>query len=269
MEFNILYFQLVRRTFWKSGSSAAMDGHHEIVESDDEALAFVGNSRDAYTQELEDSHNDANHHGMTDEEYAQMLQQQEFESLGEGNTNRRPRSNSQNRTGGTMVDLFGDQNEAAPATLRDEQDQAYYQSLQRDQERERQEQERQRQEQQERRRQEEEERERQRIAQERIKKRREKSQRLKQEPSDSDSDVAKILIKLPDSSRVTRKFNYSDTLSDVFDYLDVTKELDIENYVLVTTYPIKRYSYEENGNLTLTEAGLNHKQVALNLSEKL
>lgn len=209
------------------------------------------------------------HDGMTDEEFAQLLQQQEYEEAARrsrsGNVNT-VTSSSGNNNGRTMVDL-GD-NEGSAFNLREEQDQAYLRSLQRDQERSRQEElERQRREQEERERQRQEQ-EKIRKEQEKIAKRREKANKLKAEPADTERNFSKVLIRFPDSSRLTRSFRHSDTIGDIFDYLDVTKEIDIDKFVLVTTYPARRFSYEEHANLSLAEANLSEKQVTLNLAEK-
>ena len=203
------------------------------------------------------------HNGMTDEEFAQLLQQQEYEEAARTNGGVGARNNVATfSSSGTQVDLSGSASSSNGRTgIREEQDQAYLRSLEMDQERTRKEEaERQQREQEERERQRQEQ-EKERREQEKIRKRQEKASRLKTEPTDTTVGVSKLLIRLPDSSRLTRTFKHSDTIGHIFDYLDVTKEIDIDNYALVTTFPARRYTYEEHAAMTLSDANLNEKQV--------
>ncbi|KAG2382195.1 hypothetical protein C9374_005397 [Naegleria lovaniensis] len=263
----------VRRTLWKGHVRRSdANAHHELRDSDEEEMHhglaqhdMIAGRTSMDRTSMQEEHELA-HDGMTDEEFAQLLQQQEYEEAA-----RRSRSGSTNvvssssgSNGRTMVDL----GESSASNVREEQDQAYLRSLQRDQERSRQEElERQRQEQEERERQRQEQ-EKIRKEQEKIVKRREKATKLKPEPAETESNFSKVLIRLPDSSRLTRSFRHSDTIGDIFDYLDVTKEIDVDKLVLVTTYPARRFSYEEHAGLSLAEANLSEKQVSLNLAEK-
>ena len=237
--------------------------HHGLAANDFNARQSPG---DEDMTSMQENHELA-HDGMTDEEFAQLLQRQEYEaSLRNLSSSTAASRNTSTRTGGTMVDLGG--NSPVVTSLRDEQDEAYNRSLRLDQERQRQEElERQRQREEEGQRQREEE-ERQRREEEKLRLRRQKASNLKQEPGETESSIAKVLIRLPDSTRLTRRFRYSDTIGDIFDYLEVTKDMDMENYVIVTTFPTRRFSIEEHASMTLTLANLAEKQITLNIAEK-
>ncbi|KAL9644732.1 hypothetical protein ABK040_012386 [Willaertia magna] len=253
----------VKRSFNKGNrrrSSLAASSPREDtpLESDDEIHGLTTN--DYTNRRVEDSH-----HGMTDEEYARMLQQQEYFEDNQHPTSNN-NTNNNNTAFNTNEELLPMSNNVGTGTgnggLREEQDFAYLQSLRRDQEKERQEQ-------LERQRKENEERELRLKIQEKVNRRKEKANRLKIEPNENINDgVAKILFRLPDSTRVSRRFNFNDTINDIFDYLDVTYELDIENYCLVTSYPARRFTVEEHGNMTLKELQLDQRQLALMISEK-
>lgn len=267
-------FDEVRKAIWKNPLHSNDHNNHTMMVESDEELEHHGlaaNDFNARASEdltsLQEDH-EMVHDGMTDEEFAQLLQQQEYEQARNqtsSSTRANNRSSSATTGSGTMVDLGG-----FPTTtsLRDEQDEAYNRSLRMDQERQRQEElERQRQRDEELQRQREED-ERERRIQDKLRLRREKAANLKQEPSETETSIAKVLIRMPDSSRITRRFRYSDTLGDIFDYLEVTKDMDMENYVIVTTFPARRFSIEEHANLTLTQTNLAEKQVTLNIAEK-
>ena len=67
--------------------------------------------------------------------------------------------------------------------------------------------------------------------------------------------IASIVLKLPDGSRVGRRFCKSDVMEKVFDWAEVNR-MDIESACLVVSYPRKKFRYPEDGDITLEQAGL-------------
>jgi len=128
-----------------------------------------------------------------------------------------------------------------------EQDLAYRESLQADQEKDERAQE------EERRRKEEEQRiideeRRLREEQESVTNRRRnelerKRTRLSTEPREGEPNTCDLAIRLPDGSRLKRRFYLSDTLRDIYDYVDICEPagLEIGSYDLVSNYPRKAY----------------------------
>eukprot|EP01136_Pigoraptor_vietnamica_P025925 Opistho-1_new@80356 len=135
--------------------------------------------------------------------------------------------------------------------IREEQDQAYLESLRADQEKEQRrlrEIERQR---------EEEESARmkelraQQEKEERARQRKMKLARLPAEPTD-DTLAARILVKLPNGARLDRRFPKTATVQDVYDYVD-GNEIGLDKFILVTNYP--RTVLQDMGR-TLEAAGI-------------
>lgn len=75
------------------------------------------------------------------------------------------------------------------------------------------------------------------------------------EPREGESKVCNVAIRLPDGSRLTRKFRQSDTLQALYDFVDVNEVagLEIGGYDLVSNYPRKVHT--DTGS-TLEAAGL-------------
>jgi FAS-associated factor 2 len=203
-----------------------------------------------------------NQGNISDENMAQLIREQERMLQNIASQRSPPREVVENtrRSGDTLIN---------------EQDNAYEQSLRRDQEREQQarlERERiAREEEQERKRVQEEEERKQRRVELRAEKAKQLENVVEPDPNSEEGkgQVTKVLFRMPDGvTRVTRHFNHTDTLNMLFDFLDVNYELDVENFQLVTSYPTRRYSQEDNGNLTLKEAGIADAQTALFVSEK-
>eukprot|EP01137_Pigoraptor_chileana_P010880 Opistho-2@60994 len=135
--------------------------------------------------------------------------------------------------------------------IREEQDEAYLESLRQDQEKEQRrirELERQR---------EEEEAARslelraQQDKEERARQRKLKLARLPAEPTD-DTLAARILVKLPNGARLDRKFPKTATVQDVYDYVD-GNEIGVDRFILMTNYP--RMVLQDMGK-TLEAAGV-------------
>ncbi|KYR00921.1 ubiquitin domain-containing protein [Tieghemostelium lacteum] len=78
-------------------------------------------------------------------------------------------------------------------------------------------------------------------------------------------DSTQIVFKLPGDVRVDRRFNSTDTLLTLRNYLD-GEGCEIENYQFVTQYPKKVFK-KEDFNLTMIEAGL-HPQSILNVRDE-
>ncbi|GAB4814648.1 hypothetical protein N2152v2_001694 [Parachlorella kessleri] len=92
---------------------------------------------------------------------------------------------------------------------------------------------------------------------------------LPPEPANDGGDgVVNVLIRLPGGSRIGRRFRKSDLLQSLFDFVDVQRleGLKPHTYHLVMQYP--RKTFEEHSALTLLDAGLSAKQEALYLEMK-
>uniref|UniRef100_A0A8C9W9P8 FAS-associated factor 2 n=1 Tax=Scleropages formosus TaxID=113540 RepID=A0A8C9W9P8_SCLFO len=148
--------------------------------------------------------------------------------------------------------------------LRQQQDEAYMASLRADQEKDR----KKREEQEQRRHQEEmarqsilaEERRRRTLQEEKER----KSECLPQEPAVDDPDSVKIVFKLPNDSRVERRFLFTQSLTVIHDFLFSLKETP-EKFQIVTNFPrrvLPCLPTEEQPNPpTLQEAGLSRSEV--------
>jgi FAS-associated factor 2 len=151
--------------------------------------------------------------------------------------------------------------------LRAEQDEAFQQSLAQDQEKERKLRE-------ERERLEEEEQKKRQIEEEknhqlqnREKRRKSLAATLPPEPHQNDKNSTQLVIRLLDGSRLQRRFGNGDLVQTVFNYVDAHGNLDCDEYELVTNFPRKIFSPENNGKFTLEEAGLT-PQASLFVQEK-
>lgn len=140
--------------------------------------------------------------------------------------------------------------------IRQEQESAYEESLRKDRERERKEQlERERI-----KREEEEERQRKLEHDKKVEEKREYKRKLAEnlapEPDSSEGDITRLSIRLPDGSRLIRKFRVTDKLKDVYDFVE-SKDLQpydiLTEVVLVNTFPRQKYFDREQ---TLKELGL-------------
>ncbi|KAG9339301.1 hypothetical protein JZ751_023855 [Albula glossodonta] len=155
--------------------------------------------------------------------------------------------------------------------LRQQQDEAYLESLRADQEKER----RKRAEQEQRRQEEElarqsvlaEERRRRTLEEEKER----KSECLPPEPPLDDPDAVKIVFKLPNDSRVERRFLFTQSLTVIHDFLFSLKETP-EKFQIVMNYPrriLPCLPTEDQPNPpTLKEAGLSRTATSLKTVEK-
>ncbi|XP_036920314.1 FAS-associated factor 2 isoform X2 [Sturnira hondurensis] len=135
--------------------------------------------------------------------------------------------------------------------LRQQQDEAYLASLRADQEKER----KKREEREQKRREEEEN-----LQEEKER----KLECLPPEPSPDDPDSVKIIFKLPNDSRVERRFHFSQSLTVIHDFLFSLKESP-EKFQIEANFPRRVLpctpSEERPNPPTLQEAGLSHTEV--------
>ncbi|XP_074148279.1 FAS-associated factor 2 isoform X1 [Sminthopsis crassicaudata] len=148
--------------------------------------------------------------------------------------------------------------------LRQQQDEAYLASLRADQEKERK-----KQEERERKRQKEEEVQQQKMAEERRRRnlqeeKERKSECLPPEPPPDDPESVKIIFKLPNDSRVERRFHFTQSLTVIHDFLFSLKESP-EKFQIEANFPRRVLpclpSEEWPNPPTLQEAGLSHTEV--------
>ncbi|EDL41153.1 UBX domain containing 8, isoform CRA_d, partial [Mus musculus] len=148
--------------------------------------------------------------------------------------------------------------------LRQQQDEAYLASLRADQEKERK-----KREEKERKRRKEEEVQQQKLAEERRRQnlQEEKERKLEclpPEPSPDDPESVKIIFKLPNDSRVERRFHFSQSLTVIHDFLFSLKESP-EKFQIEANFPRRVLpcvpSEEWPNPPTLQEAGLSHTEV--------
>nr|XP_043640243.1 plant UBX domain-containing protein 8-like isoform X2 [Erigeron canadensis] len=85
---------------------------------------------------------------------------------------------------------------------------------------------------------------------------------LPQEPTSDNENAVTLLVRMPDGSRLGRRFLKSDKLQYLFDFIDVGRVVKPSTYRLVRPYPRRAFSDTER-NLTFNEVGLASKQEAL------
>jgi len=83
-----------------------------------------------------------------------------------------------------------------------------------------------------------------------------------------EKDITQIVIRLPDGSRLQRRFLQSNNVQTIFDYINSSQPtlLDID-YDLVMNFPRKVFNQEGSNDVTLKEAGL-CPQASLFVQEK-
>lgn len=95
----------------------------------------------------------------------------------------------------------------------------------------------------------------------------EKKKTLPSEPSETEKDTTRVLLRLPDGSRVQRRFRLSEKIGTIFDFLLVEKHLQSDQYDLVSNFPKITYCMEKHKDVTLKDAKL-YPQAALFVKEK-
>lgn len=88
-----------------------------------------------------------------------------------------------------------------------------------------------------------------------------KSQELGKEP-EKGPGVTSIVLRLPDGTRVDRRFRLEDTVRVIFDWADI-QGVSIEHAALVSSFPRKVLLYPEDADQTLEEAGLSQGTMLL------
>jgi len=142
--------------------------------------------------------------------------------------------------------------------IRQEQDEAFMQSLAVDEEKERklhEEEEKIK----------EEERKSQKMRETREKKLKSIQSKVPPEPDITEKDITQLVIRLTDGSRLQRRFYSKDSIQTVFDFVNVSQPSLMEvDYELVMNFPRKNFSCS---SITLLEAGL-YPQASLFVQEK-
>ncbi|KAM5555132.1 plant UBX domain-containing protein 8 [Rosa sericea] len=89
-----------------------------------------------------------------------------------------------------------------------------------------------------------------------------KSASLPCEPAPDGENAVTLLVRMPNGSRLSRRFRKSDKLQLLFDFIDVGRVVEPGTYRVVRSYP--RHAFTANNSLlTLRELGLTNKQEAL------
>ncbi|PXF48469.1 Plant UBX domain-containing protein 10 [Gracilariopsis chorda] len=81
-----------------------------------------------------------------------------------------------------------------------------------------------------------------------------KREALGEEP-EKGPGIASVVLRLPDGSRVGRRFSKDEALEKVFDWAEVNR-VDIEVACLVVAFPRKSFRYPEDADITIERAGL-------------
>ncbi|KAJ7519539.1 hypothetical protein O6H91_20G043400 [Diphasiastrum complanatum] len=89
-----------------------------------------------------------------------------------------------------------------------------------------------------------------------------KKARLPPEPAADDENSVTLLVRLPDGSRRGRRFQKSDKLQCLFDFIDVSGGVNPGTYRLVRQYP-RRAFHEDELSSSFSSLGLTNKQEAL------
>ncbi|CAI5482153.1 unnamed protein product [Closterium sp. Yama58-4] len=158
---------------------------------------------------------------------------------------------------------------ASPASFCD-QDEEYFKSLIADQEKEeaarrKEEEERQRRQQEEQERQDElrRQREQEEEAQRQLAA---KEAALPVEPAAGEEGAITLMLRLPDGSRLSRRFLISNTLEALFDYVDVSRRVKPNTYTIARQYPRRVFEPAE-AHATLADLGITSKQEALYIQQ--
>ncbi|KAM6601212.1 hypothetical protein CsatA_020821 [Cannabis sativa] len=85
---------------------------------------------------------------------------------------------------------------------------------------------------------------------------------LPSEPALEDENAVTLLVRMPNGSRLGRRFLKSNKLQLLFDFIDIDGEMKPGTYRVVRSYPRRAFNVD-NSSLTLSEVGLTNKQEAL------
>ncbi|GJM98467.1 hypothetical protein PR202_ga15482 [Eleusine coracana subsp. coracana] len=73
-------------------------------------------------------------------------------------------------------------------------------------------------------------------------------------PSQRSEADTKVLIRLPNGERRQQSFHHTDTIREIYRYVDSLRIQGIGSYQLVRSYPRKTYGHQQMG-MTLRDAG--------------
>jgi len=78
---------------------------------------------------------------------------------------------------------------------------------------------------------------------------------LPKEPENDDQNRILLSVKMPNGKRVSRAFRKSDRVQAIYDFVDLLEvdELEIDKYLLVTSFPRKELS---DKNMTVEDSGI-------------
>ncbi|XP_024018229.1 plant UBX domain-containing protein 9 isoform X2 [Morus notabilis] len=82
------------------------------------------------------------------------------------------------------------------------------------------------------------------------------------EPASDDENAVTLLVRMPNGSRLGRRFLKSDKLKLLFDFIDINGAVEPGSYRVVRSYPRRAFTVDD-GLLTLSKLDLTNKQEAL------
>jgi len=92
-----------------------------------------------------------------------------------------------------------------------------------------------------------------------------KKRELPPEPLENESNVATVVVRLPDGTRLQRRLRLSDKLQVLYDFIDLSQnQVEINSYVLATNFPRQTFP---DPNVTIEGAKL-YPQALLFIQEK-
>lgn len=91
---------------------------------------------------------------------------------------------------------------------------------------------------------------------------------LPEEPAANAKDIKKVALRLDDGSRGQRRFEPEQLVSDLFNWVDATYEMERETLLLTTLNGKLTLSWDDDKDKTLEEAGLG-KNTGFRISQKV
>ena len=83
----------------------------------------------------------------------------------------------------------------------------------------------------------------------------EKRKKLGMEPATTEPDICMLVFRLPNGSRIERRFRNHDTLQVLYEFVESLAEMEsIHSFDLYSNFP--RQSYADKKHLTMLEANL-------------